>query len=216
MLVKTHVAVGVATALLIQPPTTIPTLCTAIAVSSLSGVICDIDADHSKAKKGFDKVLMFLFLLGLGLYDLSRYLSFGVEEVVLQNVNIAKPIFALLALLLICLYGKMQSHRGFMHSFACCFMITVIINWLNPSLSAYFCIAFLSHITIDLLNKQGEQLFWPFKWRGSLGFCKSDGIVNKLMLMIGIAGVIYAIYNCPPIQEMLASEVFKETLMHLF
>ncbi len=46
MLLKTHTSVGVAAALLINPPATIPMLGAAIAVSAVSGAISDIDEGH--------------------------------------------------------------------------------------------------------------------------------------------------------------------------
>jgi inner membrane protein len=38
---------------------------------------------------------------------------------------------------------------------------------------------------IDLLNKKGEQLLFPFKKRFCFNLCKSDGMVSKSLFMLG-------------------------------
>ena len=67
MLLKTHTSVGVAAALLINPPATIPMLGAAIAVSAVSGAISDIDEGPSKVKNSFDKLIGLLFVLTLAI-----------------------------------------------------------------------------------------------------------------------------------------------------
>lgn len=207
MLSKTHASVGVAAALLMQPPTTIPMLGAAIAVSAVSGTMSDIDERHSKAKKSFDKLIGLLFILTLAITIMDYCLDIKVIDFLFLNSNVAQSLCAVLMFALICFYGCGQSHRGFMHSFACCFMLTTVIALLFPSVCIYFCIAFISHIALDVLNKKGEQLFWPLKWRTCLGICSSDGAMNSILLAFGLIATLYAIYACPAIQNVLPNEL---------
>ena len=207
MLSKTHASVGVAAALLMQPPTTIPMLGAAIAVSAVSGAMSDIDERHSKAKKSFDKLIGLLFILTLAITIMDYCLDIKVIDFLFLNSNVAQSLCAVLMFALICFYGCGQSHRGFMHSFACCFMLTTVIALLFPSVYIYFCIAFISHIALDVLNKKGEQLFWPLKWRTCLGICSSDGAMNSILLAFGLIATLYAIYACPAIQNVLPNEL---------
>lgn len=207
MLSKTHASVGVAAALLMQPPTTIPMLGAAIAVSAVSGAMSDIDERHSKAKKSFDKLIGLLFILTLAITIMDYCLDIKVIDFLFLNSNVAQSLCAVLMFALICFYGCGQSHRGFMHSFACCFMLTTVIALLFPSVCIYFCIAFISHIALDVLNKKGEQLFWPLKWRTCLGICSSDGAMNSILLVFGLIATLYAIYACPAIQNVLPNEL---------
>lgn len=207
MLSKTHASVGVAAALLMQPPTTIPMLGAAIAVSAVSGAMSDIDERHSKARKSFDKLIGLLFILTLAITIMDYCLDIKVIDFLFLNSNVAQSLCAVLMFALICFYGCGQSHRGFMHSFACCFMLTTVIALLFPSVCIYFCIAFISHIALDVLNKKGEQLFWPLKWRTCLGICSSDGAMNSILLAFGLIATLYAIYACPAIQNVLPNEL---------
>lgn len=207
MLSKTHASVGVAAALLMQPPTTIPMLGAAIAVSAVSGVMSDIDERHSKVKKSFDKLIGLLFVLTLAITIMDYCLDIKVIDFLFLNSNVAQSLCAVLMFALICFYGCGQSHRGFMHSFACCFMLTTVIALLFPSVCIYFCIAFISHIVLDILNKKGEQLFWPLKWRACLGVCSSDGTMNSILFAFGLIAALYAICACPAIQNVLPNEL---------
>ncbi len=42
-------------------------------------------------------------------------------------------------------------------------------------------VGYTSHIVIDLLNREGEQLFWPLRGRFALYLVSSDGLVNRLL-----------------------------------
>lgn len=207
MLSKTHASVGVAVALLMQPPTTIPMLGAAIAVSAVSGAMSDIDERHSKVKKSFDKLIGLLFALTLAITIMDYCLDIKVIDFLFLNSNVAQSLCAVLMFALICFYGCGQSHRGFMHSFACCFMLTTVIALLFPSVCIYFCTAFISHIALDILNKKGEQLFWPLKWRTCFGVCSSDGAINSILLAFGLIVALYAICTCPAIQNVLPNEL---------
>lgn len=207
MLSKTHASVGVAAALLIRPPTTIPMLGAAIAVSAVSGTISDIDERHSKVKKSFDKLIGLLFILTLAVTIMDYCLNIKIIDFLFLNDNVAQSLCAVLMFALICFYGGGQSHRGFMHSFACCFMLTAIIALLFPSVCIYFCTAFIFHIALDILNKKGEQLFWPLKWRACFGVCSSDGAMNSILLAFGLIAALYAICACPAIQNVLPNEL---------
>lgn len=207
MLLKTHTSVGVAAALLINPPATIPMLGAAIAVSAVSGAISDIDEGHSKVKKSFDKLIGLLFVLTLAITIIDYCLNIKIIDFLFLNDNVARSLCAVLMFALICFYGCGQPHRGFMHSFACCFMLTIVITLLFPSVCIYFCIAFISHIVLDVLNKKGEQLFWPLKWRARLGVCSSDGAMNSILFAFGLIAALYAIYTCPAIQNILPNEL---------
>ena len=93
MLSKTHASVGVAAALLMRPPATIPMLGTAIAVSAVSGAISDIDERHSKVKKSFDKLIGLLFILTLAvtIMDCCPYVCINLF---LRGRTIAQRIYA--------------------------------------------------------------------------------------------------------------------------
>lgn len=54
-----------------------------------------------------------------------------------------------------------------------------------PMLVPYFGIAFASHLALDFLNHKGEQLFYPYRKRFSIGICSASGLVNRLFLLCG-------------------------------
>jgi len=77
-------------------------------------------------------------------------------------------------------------------------------------------VAYLSHIVIDLLNKEGEQLFWPFHGRFALYLVSADGLVNAaLEYVLLIAFFLVLLYGLsiefPAMRTMIAPLI---TLSH--
>ena len=83
-----------------------------------------------------------------------------------------------------------------MHSLIVLAALGWCIKLLIPSAYMYFCIGLLSHLGLDVFNKKGIQLFYPYKKRYCLRLCSSDGKVDGLIGKAGMAGMMAGICWC--------------------
>jgi inner membrane protein len=58
-----------------------------------------------------------------------------------------------------------------------------------PELALAMAVGYFSHLVVDLLNKKPERLFWPVSRGQALGLCKAGGIVDGVLLVLGVATV---------------------------
>ena len=165
MLGKTHFVVGITTGLAVFHPKTLPELLLGTAASALGGVISDIDIGTSDSHKDSDRILAAMLGVAAAVVAADYYLDTNIYARLLADSGAMRLVGGVTAFLLICCYGKAQPHRGFMHSFAALFMLCVCAAVICPAAVPYFGAAYLSHLVLDLLNKKGEQLFWPQKKR---------------------------------------------------
>jgi hypothetical protein len=49
------------------------------------------------------------------------------------------------------------------------------------------------------------MLFYPLRTRCSLKLCRSDGIVNRILLIAGIIALVLLIYESEPVRQLLGS-----------
>nr|NNM90128.1 metal-dependent hydrolase [Bacilli bacterium] len=87
---------------------------------------------------------------------------------------------------------RLDDHRGFTHSILAAAPWWVLAYFsqpwrvtIGPIHFSFFpivvgaAVGYSSHIVIDLLNKKGEQLFFPLKPRFALHFCSAEGFWNR-------------------------------------
>ena len=87
--------------------------------------------------------------------------------------------------------GSKTSHRSFTHSILGLFIYTAILSYsFKDNIVTPFFFSYLSHIILDLLNKKGISLYYPFKFRFSLKLCESSGKVNQLFFTIFSLSII--------------------------
>lgn len=186
MLGKTHMAVGTAASLLIMQPQTLTELILGTGAAMIGSVISDIDIGTSDSHKEADKIIAFSVSTLLVIVLLDSVWHLGIYRWLLRNTNIRQIAPSIAAFFVICAIGKEQPHRSFMHSFLAFGMLTGCVAVFLPLLAPYFGVAFLSHLTIDLLNRKGERLLFPLKKGFQLGLCSSKGTVNRLLFRAGI------------------------------
>ncbi|WP_245926393.1 metal-dependent hydrolase [Sulfoacidibacillus thermotolerans] len=144
-------------------------------------------------------------LAGAGALALSAFAS-PLPDVDQPESTIAKMVFPLAwacELLHI-------THRTFTHSFVAAGLwfwlaftfqkahieIAGLHLALFPILFAGGAIGYLSHIAIDMLNRMGQQLFWPFPQRYAFYLVSSNGIANELSKYVFfVAFIVVAFYS---------------------
>ncbi len=119
-------------------------------------------------------------------------------------------------------------HRGVTHSLLAAawwaWLALTAVHWraaLGPFHFSMYPVAigaavgYWSHLVIDLLNKEREQFFWPFKGGVAFYLVSSDGFVNALLEWVfGIAFFISALYSIALYTPGVA--LFFRAAHHLF
>lgn len=186
MLGRTHFFVGAATALIILRPETNSLLVPGMGAAAIGGVISDIDSGTSQAHQEADKIVMSS-VLALAAVVLGEYhYHLGIYNRLINDSNIYRILLGFSVLIGLCIFGMRQPHRSFMHSFLALFLFTSCVEVIFPTVAPYFAIGFASHLVIDLLNKRGEKLLWPMKKSFSLKLCSSRGLINELLMTVGM------------------------------
>lgn len=184
---KTHLVVGITSALLIMQPNAFNDLVMGIGAAAVGSLISDIDVETSVSHKKADYIVRgsILMLLILAALDFSGKMS--VWNHISANELWIHKIVGLCILLVICAYGKEQPHRSLMHSLIVLAALGWCIKLLIPSAYMYFCIGLLSHLGLDVFNKKGIQLFYPYRKRFCLKLCSAGGKIDS---WIGNTGTV--------------------------
>ncbi|HRL00173.1 MAG TPA: metal-dependent hydrolase, partial [Trichococcus flocculiformis] len=116
--------------------------------------------------------------------------SLGIFSAILNHSSYSRIFFGTVIFLGICIFGKEQPHRSFLHSFLGLALLSMAVYILSPLLVPYFAVAMASHIAIDTLNHKRVKLFYPLPGGIRLGLCSADGIVNDWLFKIGSLVVV--------------------------
>ncbi len=193
MLGKTHLAVGVASALAVVKPETIPLVITTVGAGALGGIIPDIDVDTTDAHEGATFVTVASVLAIGAVAALDKLYGTGIVNRLMSDQNRWRTILAGLGFIGVCAVGKGTRHRSFMHSFLALAILSALIGILLPQAMMGFAVGYASHLVIDILNRKGEQLLFPIQKRFCLDVCDSNGVINKLLFYVGVAITILLI-----------------------
>lgn len=177
-------AVGVATTLAVTHPDTITGVLMAVSMGAVGSLISDLDVDSSIANKKANQIFPILLVILILAVIIDLVFQVGLWRRIWNHNNLLKILGGVIAFVGICLFGKHQPHRSFMHSFLALATLDVSLTLIYAPLVPYFTAGFLSHLAIDLLNKKKLKLLYPRKDGFSLKLCSSNGIVNKILFWV--------------------------------
>lgn len=186
MLGKTHMAAGVATSLILFHPSNLPTLVLGTGVAAFGAVLSDIDVETSKSHKNADKIALAATVVVLLMVAVDFFFHVGIYNKLMSNSNLARIVVGGLLFIGVCAFGKEQPHRSFMHSILAWAILSLLMFIISPTLMPYFVVSFGSHLVLDLLNYKKVRLLYPMKGGFSLKLCYADGLVNNILLVIGV------------------------------
>lgn len=194
---KTHLVVGTASALLVTQPSTIKEFFLCIGVAQIGSIISDIDVSTSESRKNMNRIIKLVVVIVGILLFLEYQWKIEIIGFINEDRNLVRILLGLMAFLGVCIFGKEQPHRSFMHSFLAVILLSGILWIIYPIIVPYFAIAMLSHIAIDLLNKKKVKILYPFKQGISFDLCYANGFVNHMLFGAGsiiiVADIIYII-----------------------
>ena len=181
---RTHTAAGLAcgvtAAAAVMPETlTLPGLVLGSAAAVMASTLPDCD-QYRRNTKDVIRCLIRLVVFCI----LAQWLT-------KRPVDWQYAVFFILAVLV----GALTDHRSATHSVAA----LLVFSWLlsvtigdNQELSFWFFTAYASHLVLDVLNRRGEMLFWPFsRERICLKLSRSESVLGRLIFKA--AAIWYAV-----------------------
>jgi len=79
----------------------------------------------------------------------------------------------------------MTVHRGFLHSYTCCILMSVIVMLFWPIAALPFFLGYSFHLFADSFTQDGIQPFWPHKKKSS-GPIRAGGFTEKIVFIVFI------------------------------
>lgn len=191
MLGKTHFVLGMASALVITQPQTIPGVITSMIGGAIGGWIVDIDIKNRDIKRSedaerenvYDTIIDVLFIIAFITVDF--FTGEGMCQYVIDNWGV-KIWGALFGLLILSLIGLNTKHRTFTHSFLAMILFSGSVYLFCRPAAIPFLIGYASHLISDFFNKWGLQLFFPLKWKLCLKLCRSNEKANRVLFWISL------------------------------
>ena len=187
---KTHIAVGMTSALLVSHPTTIHGVVTAMVSGAIGGWIVDIDCKRIAIDR--EKIYNAIInTLAVGIFlTLDYFMGKGIYQYISDNWGL-KIWGGLLGFLLLIIIGFHTNHRTFTHSLLGTLLFSSTVYLFCQPASLPFMIGYISHLILDFVNIQKIPLFFPLKWKLSLGLCESGNRkVNNILFLIAFASNI--------------------------
>lgn len=184
MMSRTHLSMGIATALVLAEPGSVPMCLAAIVGGGLGGVTPDIDTINGDYKS--DSMVAQVLAIGIValIFVIDRCFGLGISSAIFNNRKSAMPGAALYIGLLI--VGFFTAHRSFTHSLLAMVLFSYAVNRVYTPLSVFYAAGYLSHLVLDVLNKRGIRLFFPLSFRVSLNLFYADRAVNRLLTKVGV------------------------------
>lgn len=192
MMGKAHIAVGIASALVIAFPENVMQFALAVAGGAIGGIASDIDIKSNAHTKDARQsriiafIVAFLAIIAGCIYDTIVTLDY-------ESAPLAEMGIGLLIVIPTAIAMRRSSHRGFSHSILAGVICTFGLLFINITFALAFLASFASHVLLDLMNKRGVRVFYPFSWKPCLGICVADKTGNNVALTIGFILDIFLI-----------------------
>ena len=184
---RTHCIVAVATAITIVQPHQPEVILLGSALSFLGGLTPDVDQFQSKLGRKISKFMISIFSILLLLLLLKQSFQFNLNAYLPVNQLLNSIPKGPLLFILLCSMGLNTKHRTFTHSLLGALLFTLCIYLCFPKYYHYFLIGYLSHLILDLFNKEGMEIFFPLGRKISIPICKSKNpYANALMVSIAV------------------------------
>lgn len=201
MMSRTHIAVGVAAALACARPETLAEGAATVMLGAAGAKLSDIDMLWNKRPRDVGVSLLTAALAVVCLLVLDALMGTGVFLRILSWLGADWRIGAAM-LAALCIPGYFAEHRSFTHSLLAMTLFSVAVYLILPAHATAFIVGYGTHLLLDLLNRKPLRLMYPFRRSWCLGLCSADGVVNGLLMWLGLAAIA-GMTAWPVIQRVL-------------
>lgn len=172
-----------------QPTAQITCCLVAILGGAIGGLFPDADVPTSQASQGIRRGWAILAVVVAAVLILDRFAATSIALWLWSFVvSFGTSQLAGLAILVaICACGRVSGHRGFSHSIVALCLATFAVHLSFAPIAPFFAAGYVSHLLLDMFNRQPERLLWPFRAEVSVGLCKSGGVVDTILCVTFIA-----------------------------
>lgn len=195
MLGKAHITIGLASAMTIMMPESIPAALPVIAGAAAGCLICDIDCDSPREKKDVSKHRILAYLIACAALLADYVLDGGMWRSLTQSGSYLWCA-GVAGLVITLAFANVSSHRGFSHSLIAMALETGFLYLIFPQAAIPFAAAFASHLVLDLTNKRPVRLFYPAKKGFCLGLYYADRIANRVCAAGGTLWLVLVLLIC--------------------
>lgn len=196
MLGKAHLAIGMAAALTLAVPETLPAALPVITGAAAGSLICDIDCNSPSEQSDASRQRILAVIIAAAALVADRYMDGGMW-LSLAERSAAGGIYLICAgiagLVITLAFASISSHRGFSHSLLAMAIETACVYIILPQTAVPFAVAFATHLILDISNKKQVRLFYPAKKGVSLGLFYADRLANRVCEIGGTAWLILAL-----------------------
>lgn len=204
MMGTTHLVLGISSALLVSQPKDAIGIAAALIGGSIGGVMADIDVkldfeNKFESRYSWDALgseLVALLLSMSILFVDTKYNKLNIITSVLDNKLMAIIGGIFFVILLIIGFNSKNRHREKTHSLLALILSSLSLILVNKSIGICYAIGYASHLLVDILNKSGMMLFYPFgkKTGICLKLCYADKLANQLFFGLGLSTIAIYIY----------------------
>ena len=187
MLGKTHMAVGIAAALAVTAPKTIGEISMAVGIGTVGALISDIDVESSGSCRKANGVILLVSAVTAILFVADYFGKMDLLRQFSGNGSAVRILLGIFGFVGICVFGKKQPHRSFMHSFLALALLDGAVALAFPLFVPYFTVGFLSHLAIDAFNQKKVRLLYPWKPGFCFGWFHANGLADRAFCMAGCA-----------------------------
>ena len=194
MMGKTHVAMGIATSMIVLHPTDAIGCIIAVSGGVLGGAVADVDI----VKDDYKHDALIGQMLAIGIAAASLFIDYILKLGICNSVisrNLIITIVGVVAYLILYVIGFMSDHRTFTHSLLALALFSISMCMMCPRLTPAYIVGYLSHLILDILNKKKVPIFYP-KGKGvCLGWCYANKMANTFFMWTGFVISILLVIN---------------------
>ncbi len=194
MMSKTHLAIGMATALALSTISTPAECAVALAGGAIGGVLADVDILKDDYKRDALTGELLAFGITAIVVGIDYFLNWGICRYIIESHII--PIVGLISFTVLWFIGFSKDHRTFTHSIFAMILYSGSIALVYPQMGTACLLGYLSHLLLDILNKKKIQLFFPKECGICFGWCYANKAANNVLMALGfVATILLLVYK---------------------
>ena len=189
MMGKTHIMMGIASALAVTTPRTVGSCLAAVIGGAAGGMMSDIDIKSGPGSKDTSSTRSIVLKI-ISVCLLVDLVTDGGILIYMQYCNDRILLMGMAYFVLLYWIGTLREHREFTHSLLALFLFSSSIAMFCMPVAIPFAIGFLSHILLDILNKKSVKIFFPAEKGVCLRLCYANQLGNRICFVVGVIGTV--------------------------
>jgi len=194
MMGKTHIAIGIATSMIVFHPTDAQSCIIAVTGGALGGTVADVDILKNDYKHDAFIAQTLAIVIAAVSLSIDYILNLGVCNFIISR-NLIISIVGFIAYMILYVIGFISTHRTITHSLLSLILFSIAIRLSCPMLTPAYVVGYLSHLFLDIMNKKKVPVFYP-KGKGfCFNWCYANKWANTFFMWAGFSISILLVIN---------------------